>query len=329
MLTVDRLSFEYPGVRALEEVSWELPAGAITALVGPNGSGKSTLLRCLVGLAEPFSGEVRFQGRPILEDPRRYHARLGYLADDFGLYDDLTVERCLILAARRHRVAAAALSQMVTEAVELLGLQEHRKTLAGRLSRGWRQRLGIAQAIIHRPSLLFLDEPASGLDPESRIGLADLLLSLHERGMTILVSSHILAELDAYSHYMVVLRAGRLMGIEALDRAGRRGGRVLRLALSRVWPPLLETLRQLGVEASPDAGGLGAVFPFVGDVEAQAGLLRQLIVKESPVAALWEEKVDLQSVYLRRFASRPGATGTEPVRVDAGRSPGAGGIPGV
>ncbi|MBF0283942.1 MAG: ABC transporter ATP-binding protein [Magnetococcales bacterium] len=308
MLTVHRLSFEYPGVRALREVSCTLPEEAITALVGPNGSGKSTLLRCLVGLAAPFSGDILFQGRSILDDPRPYHAHLGYLADDFGLYDDLSVTRCLTLAAMRHRVAPESIPQMVEEVIELLGLHPHCHTLAGQLSRGWRQRVGIAQAIIHRPRLLFLDEPASGLDPESRISLAEVLRTLHGRGMTLLVSSHILAELDAYSHFMMVLRDGRFLGMEQLHSPAMVAQpRTLRLRLSTPYPSLLELLRQHGVEATLDPPGLEATGSFEGSAEAQASLLKKLVVAGAPISALWEEKSNMQSVYLSRFAATGGA----------------------
>lgn len=211
MLAVEGLHYRYPGNRALADVSFTLAAGSITALVGPNGAGKTTLLRCLAGLDEPYSGSIWLDDINVVEAPRSAHQRLGFLSDQFGLYAELTAQRCLQHAGASRGLRGKALSQRVTEVSEQVGLGDKLDALAASLSRGQRQRLALAQAIIHQPKVLLLDEPASGLDPEARSGLSSLMKSLAASGMTLVVSSHILAELEEYCTGMLVLQAGRLL----------------------------------------------------------------------------------------------------------------------
>jgi ABC-2 type transport system ATP-binding protein len=211
MISVENVVFEYPGKRALQNVSFELQQGSITALVGPNGAGKTTLLRCLAALDEVFSGQIHINGIDVSQQPRAIHKQVGYLSDFFGLYDNLTVTQCLTSMAILHQFPEKNIPEKVLLAAERLELGAYLQVKAGSLSRGLRQRLGIAQAIIHEPSLFLLDEPASGLDPEARMSLSDVFLSLRKQGMTLIVSSHILAELEDYCSEMLLLRNGRVI----------------------------------------------------------------------------------------------------------------------
>ena len=211
LIQVKQLTFEYPGTRALDSVSFDIVAGSITALVGPNGAGKSTLLRCIAALDYPLSGQVLLNDVDVLEDPRASHARIGYLSDHFGLYDALSVRQCLTFAASSQGVAADKIAQVVSQTAEKLDLSNKLNNLAGALSRGQRQRVAIGQAIIHSPDLLLLDEPASGLDPEARHSLSQVFIALKDSGMTLIVSSHILAELEDYSIEMLVLKNGKIL----------------------------------------------------------------------------------------------------------------------
>ncbi len=211
MIEVRDVVYEYPGKRALKGVSFHLEPGSITALVGPNGAGKTTLLRCLAALDEPFSGSVTINNIDTLENPRLIHRQIGYLSDFFGLYDNLTVEQCLTFTARIHEIPRDEIGAKVKATARRLEIGDYLNAKAGTLSRGLRQRLGIAQAIIHDPTLLLLDEPASGLDPEARSSLSKLFQSLREQGMTLIVSSHILTELEDYCTSMLLLRDGRIL----------------------------------------------------------------------------------------------------------------------
>ena len=168
MIDVEGLVFDYPSGRALHGVSFVVRPGAVMALVGPNGAGKSTLMRCIAALETPGAGRISVVGLDTQRDPRGVHAALGYLPDAFGLYDALSVRQCLLYAARSRGVDAADASAATELAASEVGLTERLDQRAGELSRGLRQRLAIAQAVVHRPRVLLLDEPAAGLDPAAR-----------------------------------------------------------------------------------------------------------------------------------------------------------------
>ena len=189
MIEVRNLVYEYPTSRALDGVSLRIESGAITALVGPNGAGKSTLMRCMAALEAPYAGEVLIDGVDTRKAPREIHRKLAFLPDFFGLYDQLTVERCLIFAARAHGLGGEQIGAAVRKAAIRVGLDDRMQARAAELSRGLRQRLAIAQAIVHEPKVILLDEPASGLDPDARRSLSALFLELKSAGMTLVVSS--------------------------------------------------------------------------------------------------------------------------------------------
>ena len=219
MIEIKNLSFRFGTHWALNELSFTIPEGSITALVGPTGAGKTTLMRCMSALAHPTEGQVLIDGIDSSEDPHACHRLLGFLADNFGLYEELTVEQSLAYFAAAHQMD----QQRVEEVLEQVNLTDKKKEQIKSLSRGMRQRVGIAQAIIHLPKYLILDEPASGLDPEARIQLAELFKQLNKAGITLLVSSHILAELDQYANHLIVLKAGKLVETDfSMDTAAQK-----------------------------------------------------------------------------------------------------------
>jgi len=211
------LVFAYPGATVLKGISASIAANSITALVGPNGAGKTTLLRCLAGLETPLAGSIHIQGIDVLADPRAAHRVLGFLPDVYGLYNELSVYQCLWYAASSRGIIEAA--DAAEQTISLLNLQATRDRLLGELSHGQRQRLAIGQSIVHKPALLLLDEPANGLDPDAREELARLLQQLAGAGMTIIVSSHILAELNQYATAMLMMQEGLIIGQHTLNTA--------------------------------------------------------------------------------------------------------------
>jgi ABC-2 type transport system ATP-binding protein len=298
---VSGLAFEYPGVRALDDVSFTLEPATVTALVGPNGAGKSTLLRCLAGLEAPLAGAIEVAGVDVLEHPREAHRHLGYLSDFFGVHEDLTVSQCLRHAWAIHRGAETEWRAEVGRTAARLGLTDRLGSAAGTLSRGLKQRLAIGQAIIHAPRLLLLDEPAAGLDPEARHALATLFRELRDGGMTLVVSSHILAELDQYSTHMLVLRGGRIVEQRALAAPAEGEARRLRLTLAIADARLAEVLSQRGA-AAIEQDESGATFDWAGDASSQAALLRELVGQGFAVSAFAAVPRNLHDAYLRTVA---------------------------
>jgi ABC-2 type transport system ATP-binding protein len=300
MIEVKHLIFEYPTKRALHDVSCVIKTGSITALVGPNGSGKTTLIRCIVGLHGPFSGQVLFDGVDVHEHPRDCHRRMAYLSDFFGVYDQLTVRQCLTYTARAYGVSGDHVRTVVEAAAERLQITDRLREKAGALSRGLRQRLAIAQAIVHEPEFLVLDEPASGLDPEARQSLSMLLIGLRDAGMTLLVSSHILAELEGYCTDMLIMREGRIIDSRRL-MGDLTDARRLRIDLAAPSDTLFALL-----EETPDVAQVSVVddvatLLFSGDIAAQHGLLRRLVDAGEPVAGLRADRVALQDAYIAQI----------------------------
>ena len=303
MIEVRDLSYEYPGHRALDGISFTIAAGSITALVGPNGAGKTTLLRCLAGMDRPLAGAISVNGVDVIEEPRRSHRHLGYLSDFFGLYEQLTVRQCLSYVGAANGLTQDMLPQMVVSTATELGLGERLEQRTGELSRGLRQRVAIAQAIIHAPTVVLLDEPASGLDPEARFSLGELFLALAQRGMTLLVSSHILAELEAYSSHMLILRDGKL--VEHRQLAGSIENTTLMEAQALEGPQALAAA--LGV--IPGVNDVAVVaqsarFALAGTAVEQAALLQALLgagLRISHFAAVTE---DLQLSYIQALGAQ-------------------------
>lgn len=309
MIKISGLTFDYPGHRALHQVSLEVEAGSVTALVGSNGAGKTTLMRCIAGLETPLAGTISVAGMDVLEQPRAVHRIMGYLSDFYGLYQALTVAQCFEYAAAAQGLPPAEIAQAIQTTARQLGLSERLPQTCDKLSRGLRQRVAIGQAIIHGPKILLLDEPASGLDPEARASLAGLFRQLQASGMTLLVSSHILAELDEYSSHMLALREGRVLEYRALLHNGEQtttglaAPRSLRLTLAQPdvrLQGLLAAEPALQVIAADERS---ADFNFSGDQHAQAALLARLVGAGLPVCGLADQKENLQQSYLRSVAS--------------------------
>ncbi len=226
MITVENLCFDYPGKRALNNISFTIPTNSITALVGPNGAGKTTLLRCVAALEDFTSGKIVIEQDTekykVEEEPRKIHKITSYLSDFFGLYEDLTVSQCLTYLAWSKGCPPHLVANQIEIAAQKLQLEAYLSIKASKLSRGLRQRLAIAQSIVQEPKILLLDEPASGLDPQARYDLSKLLLELQTHGLTILVSSHILSELEDYSTHMIVIDHGKILDHRPLIQDGSK-----------------------------------------------------------------------------------------------------------
>jgi len=322
MIDAENLIYDYPTGRALRGVSFVVRAGAVLALVGPNGAGKSTLMRCIAALDVPTEGTITVQGIDTKDDPRAIHASLGYLPDIYGLYDRLSVRRCLIYAARSRGVSVAEAPAAAAAAAARVGLGDRMDTLAGYLSRGLRQRLGIAQTLVHRPRVLLLDEPASGLDPEARSSLSALIRSLATDGMTLIVSSHILAELEDYCSEMLMLRDGQVVGggvvrldgtvpqtpgddgVEAAPAAA--APLLARVAFAVPAGDLLDRLGALGFHVVRIEGA-DAILALPPDPEAETTTLSALVSAGLPVRGFTVVRQTLEETYLAATSAQGAA----------------------
>jgi ABC-2 type transport system ATP-binding protein len=315
MIEVTDLIYDYPAARAVHGISFSVRPGAVLAMVGPNGAGKTTLLRCMAALDTPTSGRIRIAGIDTAEDPRGVHAVLGYLPDFFGLYDELSVRRSLIYAARSRGVGADRAEQAAQDAARRVNLHDRMETRAGELSRGLRQRLAIACTLVHGPKVLLLDEPASGLDPEARRSLSDLVTSLSGEGITVVVSSHILAELEDYSTDMLMIREGRVSGGGVVSAGLAADAAHAHLVIARPRPDLREAIEHLGLTVE-QATDINATVAIPGGPDQEAAVLARLIGAGLPVRSFAPARRTLEQTYLEEAAKGQarGATPHDPAR---------------
>lgn len=298
MIEVRNLVFEYSGKEVLHDVSFSIKEGSIVALVGPSGAGKTTLMRCIAALEKPMAGKITVDGIDVADNPRAVHRRMGYLSDFFGLYNRLTVYQCLKYTAWCQNVPAKEVEPRIKETVEITDLHDYIDKKASTLSRGYRQRLGVALSLIHRPKILLLDEPASGMDPEARIKLSALFHKLKARGLTIIVSSHILAELEDYCTDMLVLRDGRVRDYVSLHEHQKEAASVLTIKLLSLSPE-----HKTVIEAQPGLSEFSYKENHVeciykGDENGLSELLKTLVSAGLPVSGFEAKRKSLQKAYM-------------------------------
>ena len=209
MIEVTDLSKSYGAVQALRGVSFKIAEGEIVGLLGPNGAGKTTILKILIGYLQPDSGTVIMDGLDVLTHTREVQARIGYLPENAPLYPDLNVQTYLKMMAEIRQIPQDEQLACFSEAVRAVGVEEYLTRPIGKLSKGYRQRVGLAQAILHRPRILILDEPTLGLDPTQIIEIRKLIkrLSTHS---TVLFSSHILPEVEVLCDRAIILMNGEI-----------------------------------------------------------------------------------------------------------------------
>lgn len=295
------LTRRFGKVTAVDDLNLQVPAGALFGLIGPNGADKTTTLRMLAGLLEPTAGEILLNGQVANHDWREMRRQIGYMPDFFGVYEDMLVWEYLDFFGRCYDLPAARRRQVTDELLELVELAEKRDVYVQTLSRGMRQWLCLAHALVHDPQVLLLDEPASGLDPRARVEMRELLRELGAMGKTIVVSSHILSELAELCDSVGIVEKGRLVASGSLDEIARHVRQVRTLCL-RVLSDQAEAKAILR-----DQPGIGQVYEangcleveFLGDDEATADLLAALVVRGVRVVSFSEVSSDLEEVFLR------------------------------
>lgn len=293
------LTKQYGRFTALNELNLSIGPGTLYGFIGPNGAGKTTTLRMLAGLLEPSSGQIRLSGQEISDDVTAARRLVGYMPDFFGVYEDMKVWEYLDFFARCYQLHSSHRRRVVNELLELVDLADRRDAWVESLSRGMRQRLCLAHALVHDPQILLLDEPASGLDPRARIEMRELLKELSGMGKTIIISSHILVELAEMCQQVGIIEHGRLLYSGSPQQINSPHQRQLRLrtlaSAQEVEAALNSYMGVTGFE--PDE--VGWRVSFSGEDEALAGLLAHLVAHHIPVIHFSEETSDLEDVFLQ------------------------------
>ncbi len=228
MIKVEEIVKRYGSTEALSGVSFSVRPGEVIGLLGPNGAGKTTLMKILTGYLQPDAGSAWIDGIDVLEHPEQVQARVGYLPENAPLYPELTVQSYLKMIAELRGVDPADMRRLISRAVRAVGLENMLVVPIATLSKGYRQRVGIAQAILHRPKLLILDEPTNGLDPTQIVEVRKLIKGLAETS-TVLLSTHILPEVEATCSRAVIIMNGKVRADARLEELARSSTAVLAL----------------------------------------------------------------------------------------------------
>jgi ABC-2 type transport system ATP-binding protein len=301
-----RLTKQFDNHVAVNHLDLQIDRGEVYGLIGPNGAGKTTLIRMLAAAEEPTAGEIYINGARFLrgQNNPELKRQLGYLPDDFPLYDDLTVWDYLDYFARLYFLRDPQRSQRLHEVIELVELEQKKNELIATLSRGMKQRLSLARSIIHNPTLLLLDEPVSGLDPLARVQVRNIIKSLQQQGMTILISSHILSDLAEICTSIGIMELGHLVEsskLQALyDRNSQDQQQILISTLGNVEDLQLTLQRSQLVQEVEVVAGVSVVrVQLAGTIEDCAALLKYLIDAGIPISNFHRTQESLENIFLK------------------------------
>ena len=309
IIEIRELSKKFKTRTAVDHVNLTIQSGEIFGLVGPNGAGKTTTMRMLVTLLQPDHGEILVGGHSVRKAPREVRRLIGFMPDSFGVYGDMTVHEYLDFFGACYQLPPAQRLSLMNDLLELVEIGHRRDDMVDTLSTGLKQRLGLARVLMHDPTVLILDEPASGLDPRARVEIRELLLEIARLGKTIIFSSHILADVAELCTSVGIMEAGKVVAVGTLDQLSEKAvpHRLIRLAfLNRVSPDKAQAI----VASLPNIAqvrlseGLGKAewvaleVEFTGDDEALRGLLANLIGQGLPIVHFSEETQNLEQVFM-------------------------------
>ena len=307
MIAVEQLTKVYGRRTALDAVSFEVPKGEIFGFVGPNGAGKTTTLRILAALMEPTTGRAFVDGADVTRQPDRVHERLGYMPDFFGVYDQLTAAEYLDFYAACYRQPKARRKKIADDLLELVGLTDRRDQAVDTLSRGLKQRLCLARALVHDPAVLLLDEPASGLDPRARVEMREILKELQRMGKTIVISSHILPELTELCTMVGIIDQGRMRATGPVQDVIRQltSGRRLRISVVGQREEALAVLKPLPMIHAVSALNGAIEAEYEGDDATAAGILQSLTAAGIKVSGFSQIDGGLEDAFMRATEDGP------------------------
>lgn len=295
------LTKRYGKLVALSGLHLNIAEGECFGYIGPNGAGKTTTIRILATLLQPTWGEAKVCGKTVGYESRMIRPLIGYVPDFFGAYEDMVVQEYLEFFAAAYNIHGDQRKRVVGDVLELTDLAYKRDALVDGLSRGMKQRLSIARVLLHDPKVLFLDEPASGLDPRARIEIRELLKELHRMGKTIVISSHILHELAELCTTVGIIERGELLFHGSLDEIIRRtrSGTVVEIKVGEQQERALTVLAQLEEvgEVSSDNGRL--LVSLKRETHEFSFLARALVEARLPIQEIKEEQVNLETAFMR------------------------------
>ncbi|MBI2193021.1 MAG: ABC transporter ATP-binding protein [Planctomycetes bacterium] len=308
LLEVRSIHKWFGSLHAVQDVTFDLDDGQILGFIGPNGAGKTTTIRILAGLANPAQGQVHVHGYSVRLEPEKTRALTGYMPDNFGPYENTRVDEYLDFFADAFGIAPGKRKTLVDEVLELTDLAGLRHRDVDTLSKGESQRVALARCLMHDPKLLLLDEPAAGLDPRARIELRELLKELSRMGKAVLISSHILTELEDLCTHVAVLDHGKLLACGTREQvlASRTGEIRFRADLVEGAEEAVRALQGLpGVSAVQARNGREVEGRFSGAPADASAIVARLVLSNFRILGFNQECAGLEEVFLRLTETRP------------------------
>ena len=297
MIATRRLTKRFGKVAAVEDLDLEIPAGEVFGLLGPNGAGKTTTIRMLCALIAPSSGEAWVAGYRLGRDDTQLRKAVGILTETPGLYEQLSAERNLSFFAQLYEVDKV--DQQVQRYLTMLGLWGRRHEAVGTFSKGMRQKLAIARALLHEPLVLFLDEPTSGLDPEAALVVRDFILELSREGRTIMLCTHNLDEADRLCDRVAVFKTRLLAQDSPTNLRRKLFGRAVVFHLARVDPAFIAALRQKSYVQNVETVDNKVVVKLDDPEVRNPELVQELVALGAQVQFVGEKRQSLEDVYLQ------------------------------
>jgi len=298
---IRNLTVSYGSLKAVRGISFEIPKGEVFGFIGPNGAGKSTTIKVLATLIRPNTGIVKIDGISVPDNPMTIRRKIGYMPDYFGTYEDLTAAEYLHFFAAAYQLPRAERERTIADVLQLTDLTHKADAAVDSLSRGMKQRLGLARVLLHDPDLLLLDEPASGLDPRARIEVRELLKALKAMGKTIIISSHILHELAQFCTRIGIVEAGQLVAEGSLDEIYSQLGllQVVHVQVLNLDETLLRKIQALpGVENVDQQADRVAIRMHATETGAEI-LLEEMMKIGCRIRMFQPEAMDMETAFMK------------------------------
>jgi len=301
MIETRHLTKNYGNLTAVDNLSLTIRAGDIFGFIGPNGAGKTTTMRILVTLLEPTRGQALIDGLDVARNGKKVRRLVGYMPDFMGVYDDLKVFEYLEFFAAAFGIESRKRKSIVEGVLELTDLESKKSAGVDSLSRGMQQRLGLARVLIHDPKVLILDEPASGLDPRARIEIRELLRELKRMGKTIMISSHILSELEEICDHVGIIEHGQLVFSGTIEEIRPRLGihRKVRVKVAEDAAKAIELLSALPEVKQVQPVGDFIAVTFHDDQDGHGIIARTLVKADMDIISIQPEQLKLDDAFLQ------------------------------
>ena len=301
MLYINDLTKNYGSFTAVNHLSLHIPEGDLFGFVGPNGAGKTTTIRIVCGLLKASGGTVRIGGTEAAVGSREMKRLIGYVPDFFGVYDNLKVREYMDMYGSMYGMTTRDISRLTDDLLELVNLSDKKEFYVDTLSRGMKQRLCVARALLHNPRLLILDEPSSGLDPRARVEMKELLKNLHSMGKTIVISSHILSELSEMCNSIGIMNHGQLITagrIEDIMQQISGGSRIHIHVVSEI-EPAVRIFKEQPKAAVESVRENELIITFDGTDEEVSALIGRLIQNQVILTGFHKEEGSLESLFMQ------------------------------